>query len=290
MSGWADVDIDQQSIGSENIYEPAKKTPYFFNTHIDIIGASRIDKGFYKGDIVDYAEAEVEGGRTIYYCPVYTEGINVALGFSATHLRWVGSPWFDQTHFNLLSPSLIGFSQRLTDWFWRTQLTVNFDTSEWSGPYTSYDLLLWGRYSYCKNLGLHFGFLGETGLHMDRVYPIMGIDWQISRRWSLNLVYPVNVSIVYAISPSLSVAFAGRNFNSRFRAHRDQCFAKSLVRYTNVGLEFSLSYKTQTTTANLYGGATFAGKYRVANQKNHHADTYYLTPQAYIGAEMDVKF
>lgn len=287
---WSDIALDQQNIGSEKINQPAKRTPFSFETHFDAVAPAKIIDDFYEGEKVYYAEAEVEAGMIVYYCERFTEGVNLSVGFNATYLRWAQNPWFDQNHFNLLSLNVSGFTKRIEDWFWRTQFTANFNTDDWNGKYMSYDILLWGRYSYQENIGIHFGFWAEAGLRMDRIYPIGGFDWQISDKWLLSLVYPVNVSLVYTISKPWSIALAGRNFDSRFRVNRDEAFSKCLVRYTNVGAEFSVNYNTDTTNANIHAGVTLAGKYRVANQKNQHAHTYKLDSAYYAGVEMDVKF
>ncbi len=290
QSGWADVDIDGQNIGSERISEPAKRTPFSFNAHIDYVAPAKINKGFFKGDKVHFAEAEAEAGMVFYYCPAYTEGARVALGYTATRLDWSANPWFEQDHFHTVNLTLAGFSKRLDSWFWRSQLTINFDAEEWSAPYTSYDILLWGRYTYCENIGIHLGFLAQTGLRLDRVYPLLGVDWQISRRWKLNLVYPVNVSLDYALTPRWALALGGRFFNSRFRIRHHDVFSKSLVRYTNTGAEFAIKYNAPQVTANIHVGVTFAGKYRVANQNNKHAHNYNLDPAGYVGGEIEVSF
>lgn len=286
----ADIEIDPQNIGEEKITQPAKRSPYSFDTHLDVVGKSKINNGFYKKDKVEYAEAEAEGGMIFYYCPEYTEGARVAVGYFPVYLRWQGNPWFDQDHFNFVSFTLSGFTKRLDRWFWRGQLTANFDAEEWSGKYTSYDLLLWGRYALCQDIGIHFGFLAETGLRMDRVYPILGFDWQICRNLKLNLIFPVNVSLMYNFARHWSVGVAGRLFNTRFRVHHDQHSHKPLVRYTNVGAEFVIQYETDSMTANIHAGSTLDGTLRIADHSNNHAKHYYLDASGYIGAEVDVKF
>lgn len=290
FSVWADIDIDSQNISDEKITEPAKRTPFSFETHVDVIGSSKISKGFYKKDKVEYAEAEVEAGMVVYYCPQYTEGARVSVAYSPVYLKWHENPWFDQDHFNIVSLNLAGFTKRLDRWFWRTQLTANFDADEWSSKYFSYDILLWGRYALYQDIGIHFGFLANTGLRLDRVYPIIGFDWQISRNWKLSLVFPVNMSLLYTFYPQWSMGINGRFFNSRFRAHHDDHSHKPLVRYTNFGAEFIIQYETETMSANIHAGSTLGGTFRVANHRNEHAKRYDLDPSGYVGAEIDVKF
>ncbi len=286
-------DLQEQDFGSEEITQPAKQTGqalFNFDSYLDVIGKSKISKGFFKGDDIRFAAAQVQLGSVVYYCPGYTEGIRVSLAFTATFLAWPGNPWFDQEHFNLLSLNVTGFTKRLERWFWRSQISINTDTDEWRGPYTSYDIILWGRYAYLKNIGLHIGVWVQTGLRLDRVYPILGADWQFSPNWKLNLVYPVNLAIEYTLSRVWSLALAIRNFNSRFRVHHESSCAKSLLRYTNVGTEFAIRYEQGTTTANLHAGYALGGKYRVANPHNHHAHNYRFDPAPYVGGEVNVRF
>src|ERR1700759_982865 len=110
MMSWADVDIDTQDISSEQITQPAKRTPFSFNTYVDYITPSKIRKGFFKGDEVHFAEAQVEAGMIFYYCPTYTEGARMAVGYTATYLKWSQNPWFDQNYFNIVNLTLAGFS------------------------------------------------------------------------------------------------------------------------------------------------------------------------------------
>lgn len=289
--GWADIDVDTQDIGSEEITEPAKSAPFSVNTYIDVLGPSKITEGFFKDDQVHFAQAQTEAGMVVYYCKPYEEGARIALGYTATYLKWAQNPWFDQDHFNILSLAFTGFTKRVERWFWRYQLSINVDTHEWKTSYTSYDLILWGRYAYCgERIGVHLGVLAQTGLNLDRVYPIIGFDWKISPKWKLNVIYPLNVSLIYALAPRWSLALAARTFNSRFRVHHDEIFSHALLRYTNTGVEFSVRYETKNVSANIHAGATFGGKYRVANQNNHHAHTYNLASAGYVGGEVDIAF
>lgn len=286
----ADVELDTQNVGSENIQQPAKRTPFSFETHIDYVTKAKIDKKGRYGDHIHFAEAQVEAGMVVYYNPTYTEGARIALGFTPTYIKWSKNPWFEQDHFNLVNLSVAAFTKRLDHWFWRTQITANIDTSEWNSRYTSYDWIVWGRYAYNCNLGFHFGFWAETGLHMDRVYPILGFDWQITKKLKLNAVFPVDIALMYSINQKWSIGAAARFFDSRFRVKQKQHSLMPLFRYMNTGAELIAKYETPTTSANIHAGSTLAGYVRVANKNNHHAKHYDIDPAFYVGAEMDVKF
>jgi hypothetical protein len=279
------------SIIDENNQQTAKKSyPYNFNIYVDSIGNAKIKKGDYKGDKVRFKAVEAELGMFFYECPAYSEAANVAIGYTGTYLHWSENPWFDQDRFHTVTFTLGGASKRLRDWFWRGQIDINYDTSggSVSSQYFYYDLLLWGRYEYCKQIGFHVGLIAQTGMNLDRVYPILGADWQMSKNWKLNLVFPVNVSLEYALNDQWGLALAGRNFDIRHRAKKDE--GKSLIRYQNIGAEFAIRYNANLLTANIHAGTTLGGRCRISNYRNHDPHHYRLRPSGYFGGEIDVKF
>ncbi|KIC72789.1 DUF6268 family outer membrane beta-barrel protein [Candidatus Protochlamydia amoebophila] len=299
-----DIALDFSDYGTESLvrdsnsetfyHQPGeqKSYPYNFNVYFDSISDAKIDRGYYKGDKVRYKAVEAELGMVFYNRPTYSEAANVAISYTETYLHWSENPWFDQDRFHTLSFSVGGVTKRLRNWFWRSQLDINYDTtgSSVNSQYLYYDLLLWGRYEYSQNFGFHIGFIGQTGMGLDKVYPILGADWQMSRNWKLNLVFPVNVSLEYTLNNQWSLAIAGRNFDIRHRVKKDESYGKSLIRYQNIGAEFAVKYNTDFLTANLHAGTTLGGKYRISNHNNHHPHHYNLRPSGYFGGEVDIKF
>lgn len=285
------ADIDIYDYGSEDIKKPAKEVPYSFELTADIIGDAKIKDGFFKGEKFKFSEVDAELGMVVYYCPAYVEGANVSLSYTATRFKWDSNPWFDQQSFNTISLNLGGFTERLSKWFWQGQIGVNLDTDGSTiRDYLTYDFILWGRRAYNKNIGFHIGLLAQTGMRMNYFYPILGADWQMSRNWKLNLVFPVNVSLEYTLNRHWSLALAGRNFNSRHRAGKREGFSKAVLRYQNVGAEFAVKYEKEGIVANVHAGTTLGGSLRVANRHNHHHERYKLKPSGYVGAESTVKF
>lgn len=285
------IDPDPRDFGSENITQPAKRTPFSFETHIDVIGNAKVGKGYYKDDEVLFSEADAELGMIVYYAPAYQEGLRLALAFTTTYLHWEQNPWFEQDLFNIATLNIVGFTGRLDKWFWRASLGINVDTDIWQLDYTSYDILLWGRYDLYESIKMHLGFWAETGINLNRIWPIIGAEWQISKKWKLNLIYPVNIALEYTLLKNWSLALAGRNFNTRFRSHEPEHHtAKSLVRYENIGAEFMVKYEGVGITANIHAGITLGGKYRLADRRNHHPYNLHIDPSGYVGAEIDVSF
>lgn len=288
-------DLSTEDYGSETINAPAdnpttKKTPFSFTTYIDGIGGAKIKNGYYKKDTIEFAVANVDAGMIVYYSPCYEEGARVSLSYNANYLHWRENPLFSQDHFNTASLNLGAFTGRFENWFWKAQLSFNMDASQWTSEYLSYDTLLWGRYSYSTCTNLHIGVLALTGLDMVWIYPIIGFDWKISERWKLNAVYPLNMSLEYALNQRWSLAVGARNFDVRHRVKPHESYSKALVRYRNSGAEFMVKYDKDSLTANLHAGIAFLGRYRVANKNNHHAHTYRLASSGYAGGEIAVKF
>ena len=149
---------------------------------------------------------------------------------------------------------------------------------------------MWGRYDLCQNMGMHLGFFLETGMRMDRIYPILGIDWTFSPKWKLNAVFPFNMSLEYSYNKCLTFALAGRTFSSRNRIQPTDYNNKCVCRYSNFGIEGLIRYEYGNFVANVHAGYTTGGRFRVADEHNHHPHNYDLDPAGYAGAELDLRF
>ena len=287
----SDVDVDMTDLGPQDMNASAKKSPFSLAGRVDAIKKTEISQGYFKGDTFHFSTGEAEAGMVFYYCPAYSEGANVAITYTSSLIDWQNNPWFCQDHFNTVTFTLGGMTKRIKGWFWQAQVGVNVDADEWDlVDYANYDLLLWGRYEYCPHIGVHIGFIAQTGMQMDRVYPILGADWRISRNWKLNLVYPVNVSLEYLITDNWSVYVGGRTFNVRYRVGKHESSPKNVIRYENLGAEAAVVYQNDFTSANIHVGSTLGGKFRVANEHNDHPHHYKLRPSGYVGGEVVVKF
>jgi hypothetical protein len=298
-TAWSAGDFDEESLEIEQITPPPKPdatpdkpTPFSLSSSVDVIGKSKITKGFFKGDELLFAQAQVEAGMVFYYNPVYTEGANVALTYAVNRIQWEQNLFTNQELFHTVSLSVGFFTKRMDNWLWRAQLAANFDSpgKRFTGEYISYDGLVWGRYDYCENIGIHVGFIAQTGMRLDKAWPILGFDWQINKKMKLSLVYPTNISFNYALNKHWSMGVAARFFNVRHRIKRDEVGARDLIRYENTGAEFAIMYEATGVEYNIHAGYTLGGKYRISNPSNHHPRNIHLGCAGYVGAEVDVKF
>lgn len=294
---FAQEDIYPPDMGSESISQPLKeaasggKSPFSFSAFFDAVDKAEINKGFFKRDHFQFAIANAELAMIFYYNALYEEAANISLGYTETYFGWHENPWFEQTHFHTLSLTLGGITKRVNRWLWRGQLQVNYDGwDELSAEYFNYDIIFWGRYTCCSNVGIHMGFFVETGMRMDRIYPIIGFDWQINSRWKLNAVFPFDMALEYLINKYWTVALAGRTFSSRHRINPDDCHPKYVTRYSNGGIEAMIKYTRAGVSANLHAGVTLGGDLKIANSHNHKPHHYHLDSAGYIGGEVDVRF
>lgn len=287
---WSDVNVDLQDLGPQNIQED-NLGPFNFQVLGDYIGKANVRcPGEHD---LQFATALANASFVYYYDPCYQEGLTIGASYMFTRLDWRLNPFFSQKDVDTAILSLGIFTQRLPGWTWRAQISANFDNLQYWNftDYMNYDLLAWGRYAYCPNIGIHIGFIALTGMKIDRVYPLFGFDWTYNENWKLNLVFPVDLSLIYTINPCWNVALAGRFFNQRHRMKEDQFFPEALWFYTTGGGEFAINYTpTKHLKVNVHGGYNLGGHLKIANRHYHHGQRFRIDGAPYAGAEVDFNF
>lgn len=288
-----DAFIDNQNISSEKMMSAESESEGIFHlsAKADWVQQAGIDKRGFHHNHVKFNEAGVQGTAIVYYNEHCKEGLALGVGFDHVYFSWNKNFYFHRKDFNDVSFTLSAFSERLSDWLWQAQLSVNCDAKYWSiSEYTNYDFFLWGRYEYCCNVNLHAGFFAQTGMKIDHIYPIIGFDWTINDRWKLNCVFPFNMSLVYTYNENWSAALAGRIFDVRYRVGKHEPLSKGLFEYRNKGVELAIHYDTKMISANIHGGSTFGGQFKISNHNNKHKKHFNLDAAPYVGGEISMKF
>jgi hypothetical protein len=227
----------------------------------------------------------------VYYDECHGEGLGVGIGYINTHFDWNHNPFFKVKDVGQVAFTLSGFSARIKNWMWHAQATLNWEPKYkkfWD--YTNYDLILWGKYDYLDNVNLHLGFLAQTGMKIDHIYPIIGFDWTINEKWQLNVILPLNISINYLIDSSWTASLAARVWNIRYRVGEDENVERGLLYYRNQGAEFAINYAKGHFGANIHAGVTLGGQFRVSDRNNQHKRHFDMNSAAYVGGEAVVKF
>lgn len=268
--------------------------PFSINSFVDWAGKADFEhKRCRKSlDNVEFGQAEVDANLVFYYDKCNKEGLIATAGYNFTQIKWK-NPYFDQNQFNTASVAISGFTSRAENWEWAAQVKVNFDLNhfKWS-DYIFFDMLLSGRYAYSECLGLHFGFIGLTGYRIDHLYPIIGIDWQINEDWKLNLVYPLDISLVYSLNCEWSLKLASRAFETRHRVGKDNHYSRGLVEYRATGGEFQIAYQSvnKKIEGDVHAGELLGGRVKASNSRHHHIKRYKFKNAPYVGGHLAVKF
>ena len=287
------AEIDDDIFAIENIEVPPTAPGCFrLESEFDSIAKAGINTKGFRGQGLTFGQASVSGS-TIFWANVPSrEFYSVAAGYSYTHLCWDGNPYFCQDNFNEASLALQFYSNRLYDWIWQGKVGFNIDLDHCDfNHYLTIDMLLWGRYDFCDTLGIHIGILALTGMKMDRIYPIIGIDWMLNPYWKVNAIFPMNVSLEYRHSKQLTPYIGLRFFDIRHRTGPSEPLPKALVSYKNISCEGGLQYHCSSwLEANLHGGTTVGGKLRIADKDNRNPHHFKLNPSVYVGGELVVKF
>lgn len=254
------------------------KVPFFGGAQFDYIAPAEFNEHDLHGEHLKYRVGRENLAVVCYYNPDRKEALYAGLSYTQTYLNWNQNPLFHQRYFNNLSFNFGGITHRVKDWYWRGNVNFNFDTDHFSpGMFLTYDLLLWGRYSYCKDLGLHIGFYAITGMKIDRVYPVLGIDYRYSEKLKLNLVFPTEINATWEMSKAWSTGGAIRFFQSRQRVGKHEPLPYALWYYLTWGGEWFVNYNlTDFIHLNLHAGYTFGGKLKLTNRhydNGHHLKT-----------------
>lgn len=281
--------------GSESIVreeQNEEQHPFTLKIYGDAIRKAKFNKWYIDNQHLDYSTITGEADCVFYYNEDHREGLSANLYYNRTNLIWNENPFFDETIFRTVTFGLGGFSSRIPNWLWLAEARINVDATHFKlSTYANYDFYIWGRYNYSPTFGLHSGFIAQTGMKIDHVYPIIGFDWQIYENLKLNAIYPVNLSIVYIYNTIWSFAVAGRFFDHRQRVGEHEFLPMALWWYRSRGIELAANYDYNSWLhANLHIGWTFSSKLTISTRHNKHKRHFNLKDAPYFGAQVDANF
>lgn len=282
-------EIDDDIFGLEEIDEPKKQPgPFRIEAEFDSVASTHINKDGFRDQKLSFSNWRGSTGMAFCYFAYAREAYAAGVAYTYSRLCWDENPYFHQSDFSQVSFLLRLFSNRFCEWIWQGQLAVNIDANEWDfNQYANYDLILWGRYDYNDCTNLHLGVIVQTGMKMDRVYPIIGFDYVVNKCWKLNAVFPVNISLAYNYDSNLSAALAMRFFDVRYRVSKDENLSMGLFAYRNSGVELAILYEDDPCLeGNIHVGSTLGGMLRISDHNNKHPKHFKLDPALYVGGEL----
>lgn len=269
-----------------------KKRPFKVEASYDYVGRSKINKHNFRGQNIKFAEGFAEISAVYYYNPKFEEGLTAHFSYTNTLMDWDDNPYFDKSHFHNYNFKLGFFTKRACNWLILGFVQLNLDADHPDiGEYATYDGLLWARYDFCQNWNIHLGLVALTGMKIDQVFPVIGFDWKPNQKWTINAVFPVDMSIEYHLTPNWTVELEARVFNSRYRVGKHENLRKGLFLYRNTGAELGIDYHYASwLKVNAHVGYAFGGELKVANRHYEHKRHIDFDGAPYAGAEVGVRF
>jgi hypothetical protein len=239
---------------------------------------------------ISYAEGEFD----LMYTQGLTEceGVSAILGYDNVYLNFTDNPFFRKKDFNSLDVGFLGYTTRVNRWLWQVgacaQISLDYGTI--GGKYTRYTVLAWGRYTYTKTVNLHAGFYAFYNLRKNKVYPIIGFDWQPNKHWLISLIFPMNVSVNYLFNPCWSLSVAWLPIWSRHRVGNNEPDPRGIWENRNNGVHLALNYVTPGIIASVYAGQAFGGTLKIMDQTGRIATFFKYKSSPYAGLRLMAPF
>ena len=268
--------------------------PWHFEADARKVGAADFED--LKHSKLKYADAHAFG----YYSHFWNEknAFSLQLGYTYMHLDWENSArGIEQSNFHLGLASFAVISNALDRWRWVVNLGMTVDTTTFDFGHSSvYYALLWGRYAFLKNVGVHAGFFGFTGVHTTYILPVIGFDWFITSKWKLNAVFPIDFSLTYNFAPSWETALSISNFGGPYRYPwrvngGSGQFKDAVLDVYAKGLELDLNYNYKKHLfLGVGAGWNFGGWILVRDRNGRHGDYFDFNSAPYVQANAAITF
>lgn len=265
-----------------------KDRPVHFEAEYRTVGRAKFSNHKFKHSHVNYAD----GFASVYYTRFLnpTNTLTGQVGYSYMKFDWDENPRFRQDNFNFATASLAWVASGFGKWRLISDLGFSVNAQNFDfGKTAVYYGLIWGRYHYSNTLGLHLGAFGYTGVENQFALPILGIDYRFRERWVLTAIFPLDLSLTYAITEhwSASVAYAtfGGPYGYPIRArHGIGPFKDPIFELFSQGAELDFEYRYKHIFFGLGGGWNFGGWIDIRNSHNHHGKQYDFNSAPYAQA------
>lgn len=280
------------------IDDDAESLPVSFfwqvNADYDSIFPASVDTPPFTGSRVGYGEGNfiISGTRLFSR----GSGVNAGIGYTKLGLFWNENPFFHEENFDSLDFSLNGFWDCWNCLEIKGGGSFSLQTNEWEWGYTYGLLTGWGRYIVRSlaygEIGVNLGVTSRIGLQKGFIYPVAGIDFRPRKHIKVNLVFPIDMAIIYELTEMWSIDLTGRFWNTRRRLNKNEVVPKGYFDYLNSGLQLGVNFSCDPYAfANLHVGTTLgADEFRIADAQDNEVEKLRLKPTPYLGGRVWVRF
>jgi hypothetical protein len=273
----------------------SKKHPVHFDGEFRDVGKAKFRTRSVRGTRETYQDAHA----FLYYSHYLTpdNSLSWKVGYSYLDFDWKENPRFKGDAYNFVNASLGWVSTSVEDWRWILSTGVSVDATTFNfGDSGVYYGLMWGRYCFAPNIGMHIGWAGYVGVENGYLVPIIGIDWQQGKRWHFNAIFPINVSIEYCCnkywSTVLDVVSFGRPYRFPMRVHDGiGRYHNGIFQVYSYGVELDVKFNTRSCfCASFGGGWNFGGWILIKDHANHHGKYYKFDGAPYVQGKLAFSF
>jgi len=259
---------------------------WHFESDYSKVAAAKITTDDVFGTRLHYSE----GNGSVYFSHFLNQENALAwqIGANYVDIDWDQNPRFTSNNYIYGITSLSWISNSIDRWRWVVNGGVAVDVRTWDfGKSAVYYTTLWGRYAALKNVGVHIGFYGYYGALNGYVLPILGVDWQITRKWELKAVFPVDASINYRFNPHLTTSLLATSMGGPYRFPRRvhggvDGFKDGIFKVYSTTVEWNLKFnQKEFFSVGAGGGWDFGGWIQIADSHNRHKKYYNFNGAAY---------
>lgn len=273
----------------DSIFDQEMRDFWELSSYGNAIGGSCFRTPGFSGQHISYYESQAMLSYNHFFNP--RNAISLGAAYGNNGIDWRQAPDFTKDTFQTASFTLGGYSKEYERWLWRANFTARFSLNEKIPTYVLYTSALWGRYDLTHRFGTHVGYFFETGLRKDKVWPILGFDYEITDTLKLYAVYPFEASVRYDFCQPWAMELSSRFFRYRDRLGANEPNPQGLVEYNNTGAELRLVYDNfPMIKANIHLGYAFGGDLRVSNRKDKNPIYYKFDGATYLGGDFNLKF
>lgn len=273
----------------------SKKHPVHFDGEFRDVGKAKFYTHPIKGTHADYQDAHAFLYYSHYLNP--DNALSWKVGYSFLDFNWLHNPRFSDSDYHFANASLGWVSTSITHWRWILATGVSVDARTFDFGHSGvYYGMMWGRYAFSECIGMHIGWAGYAGVKNGYLLPILGIDWRASKRWKVNAIFPVNLSIEHMFnkywSSSLEFATFGRPYRFPMRVHGGKDgYENGIFSVYSNGVELDIKFNTGGAfQASFGGGWNFGGWILIKDHANHHGKYYKFDGAPYIQSKLGFSF
>jgi hypothetical protein len=271
------------------------KHPVHFDGEYRYVSKAKFRTHSVKGTHETYQDAHA----FLYYSHFLNQenSLSWKVGYSFLDFDWKANPRFRQDKYNFVNANVGWVSNSIKEWRWILQAGVSVEAPTFNFGQTGvYYGMMWGRYAFAPNIGMHIGWCGYVGVENGYVLPILGIDWNSGKHWKFYGIFPINLSIHYLFNPHWSLvaeaATFGRPYRFPIRAHDGiGRYKNGIFEIYSKGIELDLRYKTHNAFwVSVGGGWNIGGWILIKDHANNHGKYYKYNGAPYVQGKLEFSF